>query len=423
MKAINVKLGEKPMNTMQKVLRMTDVHDTVDHLSDVLQRAVIIEDKNFELVAYSSPDELSFDALQQKTILTKRCPLFVIERLKKEGIVSQLQHDNHPLRIDIEEINFYKRIAISLKWDEELYGYLWVYETEDELDESYLDKLQQIAPHLGKLMHSKQQEVEKDQQTFIWQLMNHEFLGDDEIQREAKAVGYELPKEFTAIAISVRGASFLSILGKAKKLFIEEKIAYYLGKGTEIIGIVHSDNEQKSPVKTRKLQERLMAMLSDEEKDALFIGIGNEYSQIKQVRKSYLEALEVIETMDFLNVEQQTLFFFYELGMYRYIKIMYKKNVNEQYRNEKIVKIMTRDVENNSELLLTLWTYLKNDCKVAQTAEELFIHPNTLSYRLKQIQELTAIDFTNMDEKTELYTHLLILQLIPDYKAFYEQLI
>jgi len=66
---------------------------------------------------------------------------------------------------------------------------------------------------------------------------------------------------------------------------------------------------------------------------------------------------------------------------------------------------------------------LKNDCKVAQTAEELFIHPNTLSYRLKQIQELTAIDFTNMDEKTELYTHLLILQLIPDYKAFYEQLI
>src|SRR5699024_12589053 len=128
------------------------------------------------------------------------------------------------------------------------------------------------------------------------------------------------------------------MLGKEKKLFIEEKIAYYLRKGTEIIGIVHSDNEQKSPVKTRKLQERLMAMLSDEEKDALFIGIGNEYSQIKEVRKSYLEKLEVIETMNFLNVEQETLFFFYELGINRYIKMMYKKNVNEQCRNEKIVK-------------------------------------------------------------------------------------
>src|SRR5699024_7812662 len=193
-----------------------------------------------------STNKFLFYALKKNSILTKRCPLFVIERLKTEGIVSKLKHDNHPLRIDIEEINFYKRIAISLKQDEELYGYLWVYETEDTLEESYLDELQQIAPHLGKLMHSKQQEVEKDQQTFIWQLLNHEFLGATEIQREAKAVGYDIPEEFTVIAISVRGASFLSILGKAKKLFIEEKIAYYLGKGTEIIGVVHSDNEQKS---------------------------------------------------------------------------------------------------------------------------------------------------------------------------------
>src|SRR5699024_12784498 len=104
---------------------------------------------------------------QQKSILTKRCPLFVIERLKTEGIVSKLQHDNHPLRIDIEEINFYKRIAISLKQDEELYGYLWVYETEDTLEESYLDELQQIAPHLGKLMHSKNKKLKKNQQHLI----------------------------------------------------------------------------------------------------------------------------------------------------------------------------------------------------------------------------------------------------------------
>src|SRR5699024_5618790 len=123
------------------------------------------------------------------------------------------------------------------------------------------------------------------------------------------------------------------------------------------------------------------------------------------------------------NVKQQTTFFFYELGMYRYIKIMYKKNVNEQYRNEKIVKMMKRDVENNSELLLTLGTYLKNDCKVAQTAEELFIHPNMLCYRLKENQVLTAIVLTLMDEKTELYSYLLILQHIADYKVFYEQLI
>src|SRR5699024_11131226 len=151
------------------------------------------------------------------------------------------------------------------------------------------------------LMHSKQQEVEKEQQTCIWQLLNHEFLGATEIQREAKAVGYVISEQFTVIAISVRGVSFLSILGQVTHLYLEEHNPDYLVKRTEIIGVVHSDNEQKALVKTRKLQEKLMTMLSDEEKGALFIGIGSEYSQIKQVRKSYLVALEVIETMDFLN--------------------------------------------------------------------------------------------------------------------------
>lgn len=411
------------MDITQKVMRMTDVHDIVDQLSVLLQRAVIIEDKNFELVAYSSPDELSFDSLQQKTILTKRCPLFIIERLKKEGIVSQLQHDDHPLRIDIEEIGFYKRIVVSLKFEGKLYGYLWVYETEAALAETFFNQLKHMAPHLGKLMHKKQHDVEKDQQTLIWRLMNNEFLSEAEIHREAKAVSYELPTEFTAMAISVRNASFLSILGKTRDIFLREGIAYYLGKGTEIIGIIHSDELQRSDSKAAQLKTDIIAMLSKEEQRALFIGIGDEYRQIQQVRKSYLEALEVIETMVFLHLEEQKIFSFHELGMYRYIKVMYKKNISEQYRNKNIVKIMKKDAESNSELLITIWAYLKNDCKVAQTAEQLFIHPNTLSYRVKQIQELTSIDFTNVHEKTELYAHLLILQLVPDYEAFYKQFI
>jgi len=402
---------------------MTDVHDIVDQLSSLLQRAVIIEDKNFELVAYSSPDELSFDALQQKTILTKRCPLFVIERLKKEGIVSQLQHNDRPLRIDIEEISFYKRIAVSLKYEERLYGYLWVYETENAVAESYLDLLRDIAPHVGKLMYKKQNDVEKDQQTLIWRLMNNEFLGETEIYQEAEAVSYTLPKEFSVIVISVRNASFLSILGKTRDIFLNKNIAYYLGKGTEIVGIVDSDFQRDSVTKSLELKEEIFNMLSHEEQQAVVIGIGNQYRKIQQIRRSYLEALEVIETMMFLHLDEQKLFSFHELGIYRYIKLMYKKNVSEQYRNRNIVTIMKKDAENNSDLLLTLWAYLKNDCKSGKTAEQLFIHPNTLSYRIKQIQQLTSIDFTSVHEKTEIYTHLLILQLIPDYEAFYKQLI
>src|SRR5699024_942737 len=127
-------------------------------------------------------------------------------------------------------------------------------------------------------------------------------------------------------------------------------------------------------------------------KSAVIIGSGNEYNKIGQIRKSYLEALEVIETMVFLNVEQFT-YSFEQLGIYRYMKFMYKKNVSEQYRNRNILRIMRKDAENNSELLKTLWYYIKNNCRVGKTAEQLYIHPNTLNYRVKQIIELTSINF------------------------------
>src|SRR5699024_6254898 len=204
---------------------------------------------------------------------------------------------------------------------------------------------------------------------------------------------------------------------------LKEGIAYYLGKGTEIIGIVHSDLERSSAMKTVQLKEEILNMLSEDEKQSLFIGIGNEYNHVQHIRKSYLEALEVIETMVFLHIDIQPTFYFHELGMYRYIKQMYKKNVSEQYRNKNIVSLMKKDAESNSELLLTLWSYLQHDCKVGHTAEQLFIHPNTLSYRIKQIQELTTIDFTNVHEKTELYAQLLILEFVPDYREFYKKII
>src|SRR5699024_11918734 len=86
---------------------------------------------------------------------------------------------------------------------------------------------------------------------------------------EAEAVSYTLPKEFSVIVISVRNASFLSILGKTRDVFLKKNIAYYLGKGTEIVGIVDSDLQRDSASKSLELKEEILIMLSHEEQPAV----------------------------------------------------------------------------------------------------------------------------------------------------------
>lgn len=54
------------------------------------------------------------------------------------------------------------------------------------------------------------------------------------------------------------------------------------------------------------------------------------------------------------------------------------------------------DQENNTELLLTLRTWLLNGCSQQKAAEELHVHLNTLKYRLKRMEELGHLD-VNME--------------------------
>src|SRR5699024_5840783 len=97
------------MKDIDKLLQIKDIHQLAEEVSNVLQKAIVIENNQFELIAYSTPTDFSFDPIQQKTILTKRCPLYVIERLRKDGILRQLQEEDAPVRISqMEDIDFHQ---------------------------------------------------------------------------------------------------------------------------------------------------------------------------------------------------------------------------------------------------------------------------------------------------------------------------
>lgn len=71
--------------------------------------------------------------------------------------------------------------------------------------------------------------------------------------------------------------------------------------------------------------------------------------------------------------------------------------------------LMTHDEQRSSELLPTLRTWLRNDAQPSRTCEELFIHRNSLSYRLGRIEKLLNIDLSTLDGRS---TCLMALRLV-----------
>ncbi|MFK4806668.1 MULTISPECIES: PucR family transcriptional regulator [unclassified Microbacterium] len=62
----------------------------------------------------------------------------------------------------------------------------------------------------------------------------------------------------------------------------------------------------------------------------------------------------------------------------------------------------------SADLVATLWAYLDNGRSLEATARELFVHPNTVRYRLKRVSEVIGWDATGPREALILQTALIL---------------
>ncbi|MBF0707352.1 helix-turn-helix domain-containing protein [Alkalihalobacillus hwajinpoensis] len=407
----------------ERILEATDIHKATEMISVATNKPVIIENKNFELISYSTASE-SFDQTQQKTILYKKCPVFIIDRLKKEGIVQQLENNEAPIRIaPIEEIGFYQRIVVKAIYEERTMGYLWVQETNSPLTEEEVAFLTEITPHIGKLIHDSYQkgkEHEGKQEKLLWNVLLHEYESENQMRRKAQVASLPLPERFSVLVMSIAEPTQEPLLNEVLELlsrFKRHKIQV-LKTELQIVAVISGDKNRKGSAfeNSRELIEYVKSALTHEEFYSFLIGIGKEYTELIEMRKSFLEALEVIETADFIGPRPDVMpREFSKLGVYRYLAALYEKNNTEHYFNQNLLNLMEKDSVSHSSLLKTLEVYLSNNGKGKSTAAELFIHPNTLNYRMKQIQDLTDIDFDDFNMKSHIYIELLLLNNIPSY--------
>src|SRR5699024_11721395 len=137
--------------------------------------------------------------------------------------------------------------------------------------------------------------------------------------------------------------------------------------------------------------EEIKLILTKKVQAVYYISISNEFFHFSHLSKSNLEVLEVVKTSVFLNKGSVFNINYCYLGIKRYLKDIYKKNIAENYYHPTLFNLISKDLSSKSELVKTLRVYLENDSKVGLTAEQLYIHPNTLNYRMKQMEEIGVL--------------------------------
>lgn len=128
------------------------------------------------------------------------------------------------------------------------------------------------------------------------------------------------------------------------------------------------------------------------------IAIGKSYKKVSNAHIAYNEADEALQ-IGIAVWGWNRILNYANLGAYKLFK-NFVTNINESEKilDEYIGPLLNYDTQ-NTELMNTIDIYLKNDCSINDTAEKLFIHPNTLQYRLNKVKSLCGLDYKKTEDK------------------------
>lgn len=142
-----------------------------------------------------------------------------------------------------------------------------------------------------------------------------------------------------------------------------------------------------------KIAKSVEEALSSELMVKTIIGIGSISTQMKDIAASFKEAQVAIDVGGVFDTEK-SIISFENLGIGRLIYQL-PTTLCQMYLTEVFKRGSIDSLD--QETLFTIQKFFENNLNVSETSRKLFVHRNTLVYRLEKIKKLTGLDLREFD--------------------------
>lgn len=132
--------------------------------------------------------------------------------------------------------------------------------------------------------------------------------------------------------------------------------------------------------------------------------------------KSFQEAKIALSFPQLLG-ERNYVKHFVELGIFTLL-FSHKNDILKDFIESKLTKLIEHDKKQDGDLLSTLRILFNNGMNWKVTANQLFIHVNTLRYRIHKINELLDVDLSKLHSQLDLYVALILMDTLVASKYY-----
>lgn len=247
------------------------------------------------------------------------------------------------------------------------------------------------AFQVQNLMVAYKERFDKD--NFIKNLLLDNLLRVDMYTR-AKKLHISIEAKRVVYVIETKGEEDSNALEVLRSLFSQRAHDYITAVDENNIILVKEIGNEESFEELDKIAYMIIDMLNTEVMCSARVAYGTVVSEIRDVSKSYKEAQMALDVGKIFYSDRQVVAYG-KLGIGR---LIYQLPVPlcQMFIKEIFDGKSLEDFE--EEIITTIIKFFENNLNVSEASRQMFIHRNTLVYRLDKLQKSTGLDLRNFDD-------------------------
>ena len=259
---------------------------------------------------------------------------------------------------------------------------------DDELAAKYVN-ISAVA-----LNNLKQYFDEKyDRNNFIKNVILDNILPGD-IYLKARELRFNNDASRTVLLIRIPEQTDASAYDVVQNLFPDKSKDFIVNVSETDIALIKEVRSNIDSKDLEKLARSIADSLSTELYAHAVIGIGTTVVGIKELARSFKEAQVSLEVGKVFDTEM-SIVSYDSLGIARLIYQL-PTTLCEMFLHEVFKRGSIDSLD--QETLFTIQKFFENNLNVSETSRKLFVHRNTLVYRLEKIKKLTGLDLREFDD-------------------------
>ena len=247
-----------------------------------------------------------------------------------------------------------------------------------------------------------------------------EILTNNQIVEEARPQlmsAFDVDGNFQVVLISVEGSDNFNAIERRKIAFqielcfekIDSSYAFFWYDGYFVL-IVNNLKADALKVIIDKMHKRAKKRIDDKR---VYLGIGSQMKDLGQVYLSYKRAkAAILMAMQF----ELPIVFFEDMGVYQILFSIEDKQILIEMYHRLLQPLIDYDQKHHGELEKTLFYYLIYGESQITMAKNLYMHRNTINYRMNKIKELLNCQLDTFEEKVPYMLSYYIKKILEEKK-------